>query len=122
MAASNAVMTVLFAVMASVQYNDPDPVLWTTAYGLSAVCCALFVAGYRPVLLSGIVALACGVGAAYLLFRALGPVGVIDQTGEEMMGLTEVFRETLGLLISAFWTGFLSWWGYRHRETDSVVG
>lgn len=118
MAAGNAVMTALFTTMALIQYNDPDPLLWITAYGLSALCCALFLVGYRSVFFPGIIAVGCGLGTVYLLLRALGPVGIMDKSGQEMMGLTEVFRETLGLLICTSWVGFLSWWSSTDRSSD----
>lgn len=118
MAASNVVMTVLFATMALLQYNDPDPLLWITAYGMSALCCTLFLVGYRSVLFPGIIAVGCGLVTVYLLLRALGPVGILDKSGQEMMGLTEVFRESLGLLICTSWMGFLSWWSSTDRSSD----
>lgn len=121
MTASNAAMTALFVEMALVQYNDPDPLLWINAYGGAAVCCILFLMGYRPVVLPGVVAVGCGLGMGYLLLRALGPVGVLDRTGEEMMGLTEVFRETLGLLICTSWTAFLCWWSSARSGYDSTL-
>lgn len=116
----NGLMLVLFATGAVVQYNDPDPVLWMGVYGAGALCCGLFLAGQLPTLLSGGVAGLCLLGALYLLVQILfGPVGFLDPTGQEMMGLVEETREMFGFLITASWTGFLTWRGRRSTRSSA---
>lgn len=105
----NGIMLVLFVLAAVVQYNDPDPILWMGVYGASAICCALYMAGRLPALLSALLSGVCLLGALYLLLRILGPGSFFDETGREMLGLMEETREMLGLLITATWTGILAW-------------
>jgi hypothetical protein len=106
----NAVMLLLFATAAVVQYNDPDPALWITVYGIGAVCSALYAVGRLPVLLSRSVAILCLAGALYWLVDILfGPLSFIDPTGQAMMGLVEETRELLGFLLTGGWTGVLTW-------------
>jgi hypothetical protein len=105
----NALLLVLFATAAVVQYNDPDPALWMTVYGAGAVCCGLYAAGRLPVLLSRAVALLCLAGALYRLAEILlGSPTFVDPTGQAMMGLVEEARELLGFLLTAGWTGLLA--------------
>lgn len=106
----NALMGLLFAIGAVVQYNDPDPVLWVSAYGVGAIACGLFAVGRLPRWAG---ALLCGVYALWGLYLLI-PVVVganpfYDATGREMMGVMEEGREMMGLLIMAAWTGFLTW-------------
>jgi len=113
----NAIMLLLFAAAAVVQYNDPDPALWMTVYGIGAVCCALFAAGRLPVLLSRSVAILCLLGALYRLAVILfGPLPFLDATGQAMMGLVEETRELLGFLLTAVWTGALTWQKQRRSR------
>jgi hypothetical protein len=113
----NAILLVLFAAAAAVQYNDPDPALWMTVYGAGAVCCALYAAGRLPVLMARTVALLCLAGALYRLAEILfGPASFVDPTGQAMMGLVEETRELLGFLLTAGWTGFLA---TRDRRTSA---
>lgn len=120
-AITNGLMLVLFAWAAAVQYNDPEPLLWTTIYGTGALCCVLYVVGRLPGWLALLVSGACLLGALYLLVRVLGPIGFFDQTGQEMMGLQEETREMFGLLIIALWTGVLGWRVHRSASTTPLA-
>ena len=104
----NGLMMVLFAAAAVVQYNDPDPALWMAIYGSAAFCCALDLGGrlplWAPTLLSAIYA----VGAIYLSTQVFGGMGFFDPTGQEMIGVKELGREMLGLLLTAGWTALLA--------------
>ena len=104
----NGLMMVLFAAAAVVQYNDPDPALWMAIYGSAALCCALDLGGrlplWAPTLLSAIYA----VGAVYLSTQVFRGVGFLDPTGQEMIGVKELGREMLGLLLTAGWTALLA--------------
>lgn len=91
--------------MAALQYNDPDPYVWGTVYGLAAVCSVLFVVNALPRRAAAII---CGgyiIGGIVLLPRVVG-VGVFGP--QEMMGLTEATREIGGLALAATWTGALA--------------
>lgn len=117
----NGFMLVLFVLAAVVQYNDPDPLLWIAIYGAGTLCCVLFLMGRLPITLSLPVSALCFAGALYLLARILfGPGVFFDEAGREMMGIMEPARELLGFLITALWTGFLTWWMYRIPEAPSA--
>lgn len=106
----NGVMLVLFATAAIVQYNDPDPWLWMGIYGAGALCCLLYLAGRLPTALSGFVAVGCLLSGLFLAVRIVfGSVPFFDASGQEMMGLMEETREMFGFLITALWTGILTW-------------
>jgi hypothetical protein len=105
----NGLMMVLFAGAAIVQINDPDPALWVGLYGLAALACALFTAGWLPRWAAALLAGGYTVGGLAMLLPILGPEAFYDTTGQEMMGLMETSREMMGLLIMAGWTGFLTW-------------
>lgn len=104
----NGVMMILFAAAAVVQYNDTDPALWVTIYGVAAFGCALSLAGRLPRRLAGFLSGAYALGALYLLVRVVGATGFLDPTGQEMIGVTEPGREMVGLLLTAGWTGVLA--------------
>ena len=104
----NGIMMILFAAAAAVQYNDPDSALWMAVYGAPAVCCALFLGGWRPRTLAAVLSGAYALGALYLLTRVFGMTGFLDPTGQEMIGVTEPGREMVGLLLAAGWTGLLA--------------
>lgn len=113
----NGIVMVLFAAAAVVQYNDPDPVLWMIVYGAAALCCALYLGGWRPRLFSVVLSGAYVVGALYVLPRVLSGVGFLDPTGQEMIGVTESGREMMGLLLAAGWTGMLALQGHTWDST-----
>lgn len=114
----NGLLLLLFAVAAIVQYNDPDPVLWVTLYGVAAACCALYALGRLPAGLAALLSGGYTLGALYLLGRIVGPGAFFDETGREMMGLMEGAREMLGLWMTAAWTGFLAWHVRRDRSAS----
>lgn len=118
---TNGLLLVLFGWAAAVQYNDPEPILWTTIYGAGALCCALYMVGQLPRWLALLVSGACLVGALYLLVRVVGPIGFFDPTGQEMMGLQEETREMFGLLTIALWTGVLAWRVHRSASTTPSI-
>lgn len=106
----NGLMLLLFATAAIVQYNDPDPWLWMGVYGAASLCCALFLAGRLPTILSDLLTAGCLLGTLYFAIRIVfGSVPFFDVSGQEMMGLMEETREMLGFLITGLWTGILTW-------------
>jgi len=108
MRAASGGVALLFGTMAALQYNDPDPFVWGGAYGLAAVCSALFAADALPARAAAAVCGAYLVGGLALLPRVAG-VGVLGP--REMMGLTEAIREIGGLALAAGWTGAMAIWG-----------
>lgn len=115
----NGIMMILFAAAAAVQYNDPDPALWMGVYGATAVCCALFLVGWGARLLAAVLSGAYALGVLYLLTRVFGMAGFLDPTGQEMIGVTELGREMVGLLLAAGWTGVLALWGAQPESNES---
>jgi hypothetical protein len=108
---ANAVMTLLFLVATFVQYNDPDPVRWMAIYGSSGLLAVWATAqpgGYPwwiPAVI-GLIALVWGL--------AVGS-GIVGQVGFSELFRTwhmedakiEEARESVGLLIVAFWMAVL---------------
>lgn len=107
---ASGVMAVVLGIMALLQYNDPEPILWMTIYGVVALCSALYGAGYRPTVFTHVLAAICVLGVLYLTGQILIYGSFLDETGREMMGLTETAREALGLSIAAGWTVVLATW------------
>lgn len=101
----DGVMTLLFALSAAVQYNDPDPVEWVALYLACAwvsLRSALGRAPFRAALAVGAVALAW---AGALLPRVVGTPGFPTFSfGEGMQSVViEETREAFGLLIGVAW-------------------
>lgn len=95
----------LFVFSVIVQYNDPDPWLWMTIYGLAAAAC--IVAFKQPAhwLLSSALLLITTVWAATIAPRVWGRVAFVELfEAWEMKDLrVEEAREFGGLLIIASW-------------------
>ena len=100
---ANLVLTVLFALFAAVQYNDPDPWGWIGIYGLVAVVSGFAVVGkyQRYVILAGL--------AVCVIWMATLVPGVAEWIGEGMPSIAgemktevpyiELTREFFGLLL-----------------------
>ena len=96
--AANAVLCVLFLFAVAVQYNDPDPIRWMAMYGSAAVCCLLALIGRLPRILPAAVGLVALVWAVVL--------GASVVRGNQPLN-SEEGRETMGLVIVAFWMALL---------------
>lgn len=91
----------LFALFAFWQFNDPDPEVWVSIYGVAMVFCLLGTRGIFPKLPLTIVIFICILGAIYFF-----PGGIGDWISQEwaQKDLTmktpqmEENRETFGLL------------------------
>ena len=104
---ANVVMALMFAFSVVVQYNDPDPIRWMAIYGSSGLLAAWATvqpAGYPwwiPAVI-GLLALAWGlvVGSGIV-----GQVAFSDlfRTWHMEDEKIEEARESVGLLIVAFW-------------------
>lgn len=104
---ANIVMFLVFASWAVFQYNDPDALMWMVAYGLGALCCALFFFGRLSPTFGAVIAVAAALWALVLLY-------LVVASGETSFSMIpgdvvgERTREAIGLLILAGWTGFLA--------------
>ena len=104
----NLFLTLLFALFAIVQLNDPDPGFWIFLYGTTA----LYSAGSaRDVLPRGV-----GIGWGVLTACMATWMLATWDGSSRPMGSTawgplsdEVVREMLGLLMVSAWSGFLAW-------------
>jgi hypothetical protein len=101
----NYLFLVLFVFSVIVQYNDPDPWLWMTIYGLAAAACLLALKQPRQWLLSGALLLLTTVWAATIAPRVLGRValGELFEAWEMKDLRVEEAREFGGLIIVATW-------------------
>lgn len=99
----NIILTILFALFAVVQFNDPDPIVWVIIYGTVAVISGFAAAGKydKNVILTVI-------GICIIWMLTLVP-GVVDWVEKGMPSITgsmkaesphvEYLREFLGLFI-----------------------
>lgn len=109
-------MIAVFGLCIAVQYNDPDPWMWTLFYAVPGILSimALFRM-YTP--MSGLFAILYAAGFVFLmpwghLAEVPGYVSTVHMTTPD----SEYAREGIGLLIAAAWMAFLAWkW---HRDGD----
>ena len=101
----NYVMLAMFLFSLAVQYNDPDPWVWMTIYGLAAAACLLANKQPSQWWLSGALLLVTIGWAATIAPRVLGRVAFAELfEAWEMKDLrVEEAREFGGLLIVAVW-------------------
>jgi len=114
------IWSLIFVVFALLQFNDPDPEIWVTIYGLAAIMCALAVLGkfHVPTLL--LISTASFIGGMYLF-----PTSVSDWIIQEWQqaDLTmktvdmEEARESFGLLIVSVITGFATYIGLQEKRS-----
>src|SRR5688572_10274990 len=101
----NFVLAVMFLVFASLQVNDPDPVLWILIYGVLAVICILAAFGiYSMKFLIAVTVLLAGFSLIYVpgVLDWLATENKADLFSEEMKAshpYIEESREFLGLMI-----------------------
>ncbi len=92
-------MVVWWVWAASVQTNDPDPILWISIYGLAALFSLLGFfrwGGAIPALCLFFVA---AIGSLYLSFGVIGQQHLFNsEEGREMMGLAIVSSWMLGVV------------------------
>ncbi len=101
----NYLFLALFVFSVIVQYNDPDPLVWMSVYGLAAAAC--LVALKRPLhwQLPGALLLYAAIWAATIAPRVGGRVrfGELFEAWEMKDLRVEEAREFGGLLIVAAW-------------------
>lgn len=99
----NWVLTILFALFAAVQFNDPDPIVWVIVYSSVAVISGFAAFGKYN---KNVIVTVIGICIIWML--TLVP-GVVDWVNEGMPSITgsmkaespyiEYLREFLGLFI-----------------------
>lgn len=98
-------MSLLFFGFAALQFNDPDPWIWTSVYGLPALLSLLHARG-RPILWFALTG--CCVYLLMAYYWAPNFEGrFIDN---------EEAREAAGLLMGAGWMGILALYEWRRRR------
>jgi hypothetical protein len=95
----------MFIASCAVQYNDPDPIRWVTAYGLAGVFSGLALAGR-------LTPLVIPVGLFYLAWAMYN----MPHIESSRWLTTEESRESGGLMISAIWMAVLAIAWYRKRH------
>jgi hypothetical protein len=107
--AFNIVMVVLFVLAASVQLNDPDPLVWISLYLSAAVFCVAHAFQKLPSYWAAAFALVAFLWALTLVPTFWGQVSLTDVFGYVGMKTeqVEVAREFGGLMIVSVWMGVL---------------
>ncbi len=99
----NLILTLVFALFAAVQYNDPDGFMWIVLYLATAIVSGFAVAGkYNlPVLLFGIMVCVIGIGLFLPDFIdwIKGGADSITKSMKTDEPHIELVREFLGLVI-----------------------
>ncbi len=100
----NIILTVLFALFAIVQLNDPDPWLWVAIYGLVAGISGFAIVGKysKGVLYTGIAICVIGLGILFPDLIDWVKMGMpnIAETMKTEKSYIEFVREFFGLGIS----------------------
>jgi hypothetical protein len=106
----NPWLSVIFAIAAALQWNDPDPYLWIPMYGAAMVACILQAMKRLRPWMSGAVGLVALVWAIAIAPEALelARFGDMFQSMKASNPPIESAREFGGLLIVATWMGILT--------------
>lgn len=114
---ASGIAFLLFATAVVVQYNDPDPLIWTLIYGLMAALSVTAVANRYFPRITAALALAYLVAALWLSPNLLN-TSLEAFSSVHMKNLQhELVRETWGLLICFAWATVL-WRRGVHRVGD----
>ena len=102
------IFSVLFAISALLQYNDPDPVRWAALYASAAVAAGCMAGGRPQPLLMAAVAGACASWMTFewysiVAFARRGDWGLLAATMKAGEPLIEESREFLGLAVVLAW-------------------
>lgn len=115
----NAVFALAFGLAALVQYNDPDPYLWVTAYLTALACCIAFAVGKLPAKFAYAIAGVAFVWSLTLVPTVVShPPALSDVFGDVKMygpGVEEA-REAGGLWLIAGWLFALGRAAARQRS------
>lgn len=116
----HAVLALVFAFGAALQYNDPDPLVWMLVWGAAALVAALaaFRRAGSPRSLALIVAVIALVWAAVLGSRAVGrvPLARMFESWRMKDAQVEENRETFGLVLIGAWMLVVAFVPTRRRR------
>lgn len=90
--------TVLFALGAVVQYNDPDSLLWIVIYAAAAIISLLFALNKLKMVVPFVLGIVCFIGFIYLYPSDFQGFDLNDGDIQTV----ELGREAFGLLIISF--------------------
>ena len=118
----STLMSVLFALGAAVQWNDPDPLLWIAAYLVGMGLSVLGALGRPHGLASLLAALVLGVS-----FLVISPslLGAPEEafTSVKMQAVDhEEPREAVGLALLSGWSFALAYWAAGRARASRDVG
>ncbi len=111
MTALNLLFLVVYVLSAMVQYNDPDPALWTAIYLAAAGMCCLEFRRQPPRWLPPALLVIALVWAGTLLPGIASQVTlreIWDSVAMKTQAVEEA-REIGGLTLVALWAGVLCW-------------
>lgn len=95
---------VLFALFAFWQFNDPDPEVWISIYGVGMIFCLFGIRGIFPKIPLTLVVVLCVLGAIYMFPGGVGD-WIADEIAQKDLTMKtpqmEENRETFGLLTIA---------------------
>jgi len=118
----NMVMVALFVVSATLQINDPDPLVWIAAYSLAAL--VSLAVGQRASQWPAALLISSGAlgWSLYLLRPIWGKVSLAElfQDMDAKGGAVEVARESAGLLIIAGWLMVVALVQRRHTRRNRI--
>ncbi len=111
------IFTILFVLFATVQLNDPDPLMWVGLYGFVAIVNAMAIFSFFPKrsIVLGLVVL--GIGCLYLSPSLIEWIASGQSLIEGMSPnrkYVEESREFLGMLMG------LGTLAYQHRASNRV--
>ena len=106
------VLAAVFALAAGLQFNDPDPWLWSGAYLGAAILSLLAWREALSAKLAALAGLGFGLPALYWLPALLNAPASAFGAWEMDGAAAEEAREAGGLLLCAVWSGAL-WWRER---------
>ena len=114
---ANGIMLLMFLFSASVQFNDPDPIVWIGIYSAAAGVCGLEILRRPSALAAKAVALIALVWAGSLFLRA-HDVPISSLFAEWEMGdlRIEEAREMYGLTIVGVWMIVIAGVGWRRSR------
>lgn len=115
-------MVLIFLLSVAVQYNDPDPLVWSVLYGVCAIFAGLGAANIHS-FVSVPLAVAYWAGAWWWMPHegVANPLHLITDVKMASLGVEE-WRESGGLAICAAWMTVLAvvWWR-RRGKTQPVA-
>jgi len=102
----SAVLGIMFLAFASLQYNDPDPLIWYLAYGVIALVSFAYVKYSLPNwVLVGLIVIYVVIGIMLFPGDFNGITGIMDDDHPEI----ELARESLGLGICSMAFLYFLW-------------